>query len=232
MNTFIIIACAVSLLICFKWLVVFLYLPLMFFNSRMVQQGGIVRKILAAPYIILERMTKTGLSRYVLFNIGLVPSVSVRRFMYRLSGVQMGKRCVFHWRTEIRNPEMLTVGNGSIIGDNALLDAHRYLVIGNNVNISSNVSIYTGQHDYRSPKFASDLRKPMKVTIGDRAWLGCNVIVLPGVKIGEGAVCCAGCVVTKDVAPYDVVAGIPAKKVAERPRCLTYEFDGKTCWFY
>ena len=50
--------------------------------------------------------------------------------------------------------------------------------------------------------------------------------------IGEGAVCCAGCVVTKDVEPYAVVAGIPAKKVGERPKCLVYEFDGVACHFY
>ena len=70
------------------------------------------------------------------------------------------------------------------------------------------------------------------VEIDDRVWLGSNVIVLPGVHIGEGAVCCAGCVVTKDVEPYSVVAGIPAKKVSERSRDLIYEFNGKTCWFY
>ena len=68
--------------------------------------------------------------------------------------------------------------------------------------------------------------------IGDRAWLGSNVTVLPGVNIGEGAVCCAGCVVTKDVEPYAVVAGIPARKVGERPRRLVYEFDGKSCRMY
>ena len=72
----------------------------------------------------------------------------------------------------------------------------------------------------------------MSVEIDDRVWLGSNVIVLPGVHIGEGAVCCAGCVVTKDVLPYTVVAGIPAKKVGERPKVLKYEFKGKTCAFY
>lgn len=72
----------------------------------------------------------------------------------------------------------------------------------------------------------------MNVTIKDRVWLGSNVIVLPGVTIGEGAVCCAGCVVTKDIEPYTVVAGIPAKKVGERPQNLIYEFNGKTCKFY
>lgn len=74
--------------------------------------------------------------------------------------------------------------------------------------------------------------KKMSVEIDDRVWLGSNVIVLPGVHIGEGAVCCAGCVVTKDVLPYSVVAGIPAKKVGERPKVLKYEFNGKTCAFY
>lgn len=71
-----------------------------------------------------------------------------------------------------------------------------------------------------------------KVVIEDRVWLGANVIVLPGVTIGEGAVCCAGCVVTRDVEPYAVVAGIPAKKVNERPKDLKYEFNGESCWFY
>lgn len=67
----------------------------------------------------------------------------------------------------------------------------------------------------------------MLVEIGKRAWLGSGVIVLPGVSIGEGAVCCAGCVVTKDVDPYAVVAGIPAKKIGERPKDLTYTFNNK-----
>ena len=55
---------------------------------------------------------------------------------------------------------------------------------------------------------------------------------MPGVTIGEGAVCCAGCVVTKDIEPYTVVAGIPAKKVGDSPKNLVYNFNGKTCRFY
>lgn len=97
--------------------------------------------------------------------------------------------------------------------------------------MSSNVSIYTLQHDHRDPEFqCTNLNA--KVTIGARSWIGSNVIVLPGVKVGEGAVCCAGCVVTKDVEPYAVVAGIPAKKVNERPKVLTYNFTGKSCRLY
>lgn len=104
--------------------------------------------------------------------------------------------------------------------------------IGKNVNISSNTSIWTLQHNHRSPSFDCKFDRDMSVKIGDRVWLGCNVIILPGIEVGEGAVICAGAVVTKDVEPYAVMAGIPAHKVGERPKVLTYEFSGKSCWFY
>lgn len=163
-----------------------------------------------------------------------MPSCHVRKWIYKGLGAHVGKNVVFHFRTELRSPWGLHIGNGTIIGDNALLDARCGLVMGNNVNLSSNVSIYTLQHDHRDPQFRcpDPEKRRMDVKIGDRVWLGSNVIVLPGVTIGEGAVCCAGSVVTKDVEPYVVVAGIPAKKVGERPRVLEYEFSGKSCSFY
>lgn len=102
------------------------------------------------------------------------------------------------------------------------------LIIGKNVNFSSNVQVYTLQHDHRDPYFCEQSNKKMSVEIGDRAWLGSSVIVLPGVTIGEGAVCCAGSVVAKDVPPYAIVAGIPAKQIGERTHDLRYEFEGKS----
>lgn len=164
----------------------------------------------------------------------MIPSVHIRTWLYKGLGVKMGKNVTIHFRTEMRCPERLTLGDGTIIGDNAILDARRGLTMGSNVNLSSNVSIYTLQHDHRDQDFNCPPEGEVKfsVEIDDRAWLGSNVIVLPGVHIGEGAVCCAGCVVTKNVEPYAVVAGIPAKKVSERPRKLRYEFNGKSCRFY
>ena len=76
---------------------------------------------------------------------------------------------------------------GTIVGDNVLLDARRGLTIGKNVNFSSNVSVYTLQHDHRSPTFSCS-PDGGNVAIGDRVWIGCNVVILPGVTIGEGAV--------------------------------------------
>jgi serine acetyltransferase len=185
--------------------------------------------LLSSPYLIWEKyVMRGGWSRYMLFKVSVVPSMHFRKLIYKLLGAKVAHDVVFHFKTELRAPELLVIGGGTIIGDNAILDARGGLEMGKNVNLSSNVSIYTLQHDHRDPDFnCTNLHA--KVTIDDRVWLGSNVIVLPGVHIGEGAVCCAGCVVTKDVEPYAVVAGIPAKKVNERPRNLRYNFTSKSC---
>ncbi|MCF0195764.1 MAG: acyltransferase [Bacteroidaceae bacterium] len=203
-------------------------------NRHRKGKKGLFTWVAHRIYRIDFKLCMLGYERWALYHFGYIPSVHLRRLIYKLVGVKMGKRVIFHFKTELRDPYKLVLGDGCIIGDNAILDARCGLTLGRNVNLSSNVSIYTLQHDHRSPDFAGSHTMGIKqsVEIGDRVWLGSNVIVLPGVTIGEGAVCCAGCVVTKDVEPYAVVAGIPAKKVNERPRCLTYEFDGKTCSFY
>ena len=67
--------------------------------------------------------------------------------------------------------------------------------------------------------------------IGDRALIGPNVIILPGVEIGDGAVVGAGAVVTKNIAPYTINVGIPAKVVGYRTNKLDYSFKGKNKLF-
>lgn len=214
--------------------VIILYPLLMFYGLYHRHKSNWLFKLLAFPGWCVERFLRYGGARFLIYHIGTIPSIHLRSILYQGLGVRVGANVVFHFRTEIRAPWLLDIGKGSIIGDNAILDARSKLKIGCNVNISSNVSIYTLQHDYKDPDFncqSSENRK-MSVEIEDRVWLGSNVIVLPGVHIGEGAVCCAGCVITKDVAPYTVVAGVPATKVGERPRTLRYEFNGISCRLY
>ncbi len=189
-------------------------------------------RLFSAPYILWERFARDGWQRYMLYHISMLPSCHLRKWVYKSLGATLGNNVIFHFKTEIREPIFLKVGSGSIIGDNALLDARCGLTIGENVNLSSNVSIYTQQHDHRDPYFRCIDDKKKSVEICNRVWIGSNVVILPGVTIGEGAVCCAGCVVTKDVEPFAVVAGIPAKKVNDRPRELYYRFNGITCRFY
>lgn len=173
--------------------------------------------------------------RYSMFQVGLIPSHHIRLFLYRnLYKAKVGKGAVIYFGTEIRGSWNLSINEGSIIGDKAILDARRGgISIGKYVNISSNVSIYTGQHDYNDPYFRPSYEKVGAIILEDRVWIGPNAIILHSVHIGEGAVIAAGAVVTKDVEPFTVVGGIPAKKIAERNHKLKYKFDGSTrCMFY
>lgn len=223
------------ILLYLKWIVVILFLPFQFlysFGSKYIKNST-VAFFFKLFYWGIQKISRGGIERFCIYTMSLFPSCRIRRLYYILIGVNIGKNVVFHFKTEIRKPLNLYIGESSIIGDNAVLDARTGLFIGKNVNISSNVSIWSLQHNHRSPYFDCNFpNRNLKVKIEDRVWLGCNVIVLPGVNIGEGAVVCAGSVVTKDVTPYSVVAGIPAKQVSIRPNNLQYEFHGKSCWFY
>lgn len=238
MDTLTFILLGLVVLLYLKWILIILVFPFQVTHGQILKRWGKVQnapqvyRVLDRPYLYWEKLFRKGWQRYMLFQINLVPSHHLRRFVYRALGAEIGKNVVFHFKTEIRGIHKLKIGKGTIVGDNALLDARSGLTLGENVNISSNVSLYTYQHDHRDPYFrcTSDNTKP--IAISNRAWLGSNVIVLPGVNIGEGAVCCAGCVVTKDVEPYAVVAGIPAKKVNERPRDLRYKFKGRAVRLY
>lgn len=228
------VLCVLVILLYIKPICALILFVLWIPNARFQRnRSRLVYKYLSLPCRAIERFVlHNGGERWLLFQISLVSSSYIRRWAYMCLGATLEKRTVIHFKTEIRNPRGLYVGEGSIIGDNAVLDARKGLSIGKNVNLSSNISIYTLQHDHRDPDFACQKDRKMSVEIGDRAWLGCNVIVLPGVSIGEGAVCCAGCVVTKDVPPYAIMAGIPAKQIGERNRNLRYELDGGSVRLY
>jgi acetyltransferase-like isoleucine patch superfamily enzyme len=147
------------------------------------------------------------------------PSQSLRKVVLRLLGTQIDRSAILYGGFEIRSPRKLKIGANTVVGHRATLDARGGLTIGRNVNFSSEVMIWTAQHDYRDPKFGTLFKQ---VTIGDYAWLGPRCIILPGVTIGEGAVVAAGAVVTKDVDPYTLNGGVPARKIADRPKELNY----------
>lgn len=144
---------------------------------------------------------------------GNVPSRSFRKFLYVLAGVKIGKGSVFHMWTRFYEPWRISVGKDTLIGDNVFLDGRDKLVIGDHVDIASQVLIYNSQHDINSEDFHATLSP---VEIGDYVFIGPRAIILPGVKVGTGAVIGAGAVVTKDVPDYTIVGGVPAVKIGER----------------
>lgn len=144
---------------------------------------------------------------------GFVPSHLFRLFIYNLAGIKIGKSSRIHIGARFFYPGNISIGEGTIIGDNVFLDGREKLIIGNHVDIASSVMIYNSEHDINSEDFAA-ISAP--VEIGDYVFIGPRVIILPGVKIGKGAIVGAGAVVTKDVEEFKIVGGVPAQIIGER----------------
>jgi acetyltransferase-like isoleucine patch superfamily enzyme len=111
----------------------------------------------------------------------------------------------------------LTIGDDSNLSNGCIIDLCGDVTIGNTVAIAHNCSIFTHDHVYTDKSVAAwkggVIVKP--VIIEDGAWVGSNVTILPGVKIGSRAVVAAGSVVTKDIPPETIYGGVPAKLIKE-----------------
>jgi len=157
-----------------------------------------------------------------------LPSHHLRRFFYRLAGLKIGQGSTIHMGARFYDPRNISIGEDSIIGEGVVLDGRDKLSIGNHVDIASEVMIYNSEHDIDDPNF---LAKNAPVLIEDYVFIGPRAIILPGVKIGKGAVVAAGAVVTKDVPPFAIVGGVPAKIIGERKnKNLSYKL-GRARWF-
>lgn len=163
--------------------------------------------------------TREGAKLCLLKALGYVPSQALRHAGYRASGMRIGPGTVIYHGCEVRAPRAVRIGAHTSIGDHAILDGRGGLTIGDSVNFSTGVWVWTAEHDVNAVDFAYT---SAPVVIEDYAWVSCRAVILPGVTVGKGAVVAAGAVVTKSVAPYDIVGGVPAKKIGERSRDLSY----------
>lgn len=145
--------------------------------------------------------------------VGFIPSHLIRKSVYRLAGIKIGPGSTIHMWANFFQPKNITIGQDTIVGDHAFLDGRAPLIIGNHVAIASQVLIYNSEHNIHSPNF-DPLEEP--VEIGDYVFIGARAIILPGIKIGKGAVVAAGAVVTKDVPEMTIVGGVPAKTIGQR----------------
>ncbi len=149
----------------------------------------------------------------LLCYVGYIPSHCFRRFCYRLAGIKIGRGSTIHMWARFYESKNIVIGEDTIIGDHCFLDGRASLKIGSHTAIASQVLIYNSQHDVDSEDF-----RPVEypIEIGDYCFIGVRAIILPGVKIGRGAIVASGAVVTKDVAPMMIVAGVPAKEIRKR----------------
>jgi len=163
--------------------------------------------------------------------VGHIPSFGLRHAWYRrVLGVRLGSGTAVHlgcyvWfygPGQLRR-DGLVIGAHSRINRGCCLDARGSLRIGENVSISPEVTILTAFHPIDDPQFRVATRP---IEIDDYAFVGTRATILAGVRIGRGAVVAAGAVVTRDVPPLAVVAGVPARQVGTRPaEALRYVLD-------
>ena len=148
-----------------------------------------------------------------------MPYIVRHWWLRRFCNVRIGRGTSIHMGCFVTGYN-IEIGSNTTINRYTYLDGRVPLKIGNNVNVSHYTVIQTLTHDPQNPDFVC-LERP--VVIGDYAWIGVRAIICPGVVIGEGAVVAAGAVVTKDVAPYTIVGGNPAKHIKGRAQDLRYK---------
>lgn len=152
-----------------------------------------------------------SLPRYPLFN-------ALKAMFLRILGARIGKRVVFYPGVWIDVGSRLAVGDDVDLALDVFVDASGSVSIGDRTLIGYRTQILSSNHRIPADKghiFSAGLEKE-RIVIGQDVWIGANCLILAGVTVGEGAVIGGGAVVTKDVPPFAMVGGVPAKIIRFR----------------
>ena len=152
-------------------------------------------------------------------HLSALINIFYRRKIISIWGATIGQLSIIGKLNIDGKLSRLYIGESSFIGSNVHFASHEEIIIHNNVTINDGVRILTATHDVCS-KYWNTITG--KIIINNNVWIATGAIILPNITIGEGAVVGAGAVVTKDVLPFTVVAGNPAKYVGDRIRDLDY----------
>ncbi len=118
----------------------------------------------------------------------------------------------------IMSPHKVEIGHHTLLNKDTKIGGQCGVKIGNYVMLSYNVNLVSEDHSYESPNL------PIKkqgfnggpISIEDDVWIGANAVIMPNVRIGKGAIVGSNAVVTKNIAPYTIVGGIPARFIKNR----------------
>lgn len=156
-----------------------------------------------------------------------LPSFRLRHAYYRhILRYKLGQDCCIHMGCFFTG-EKVSIGPNTVLNRKCYVDGRLGVNIGANCSISPEVYILSMDHDPQNPEFATC---GGLTTIGDHVWIGARAIILGGVTIGEGAVIGAGSVVTRDIAPWRIAVGNPAREIKDRNRDIRYRCR-YTTWF-
>lgn len=160
-----------------------------------------------------------------------VPNNALRTATLRLWGAEVGKGVAIHRGLQVRCARRLVIGDDCFVAEDVCLDARGGLRIEASVSVNTGAQIWTAQHDWRSPDFAY-VTAPVHVE--HHSWISARSVIIPGTVIGVGAVVAAGSVVTREVPPWSLVGGNPAKVIGSRPVVETYKLNAsasKLLWW-
>ncbi len=173
--------------------------------ARKIGQQDYIRHLFYVPLYGLVKYLPSPVGDWLRWFI-------TRLFAGSLSNVRIYEGVTFWYPYRIR------IGKNVTLNEWVYLGGFGGLTIGNNVRIGHRTSIVTSDHAY------DDLSVPIheqglthaEVVISDNVWIGCNVTILKGVHVGQGAIIAAGAVVTKDVPEYAIFGGVPAREIGTR----------------
>lgn len=161
-----------------------------------------------------------GLAFYIANNwVAYWPSFRLRHWYYRrILRYTLGKDSSIHMGAFVTGMN-IHIGDNVVINRRVYLDGRVGVRLGNNISISPEAYLVSLEHDPNDPHFVT---RGGEIVVDDHVWIGVRAVILPGIHIGEGAVIAAGAVVTKDVEPYQIVGGVPAKLIGMRSRQIEY----------
>ena len=149
------------------------------------------------------------------FRYSPKPMHAWRRLLLRLCGARIGPACAIHPRVRIWAPWHLTCADTVAIADGVEIYNPAHLTLRTHAIVSQGAYLCGATHDYNDPAF------PLisgEIDIGAYAWICARSTVLPGVQVGDGAVLGLGAVASRDLAPWTVYAGLPAREIATRKK--------------
>jgi acetyltransferase-like isoleucine patch superfamily enzyme len=162
--------------------------------------------------------------------VNRIPMVGARVRAYSLMGVKFDEPSSAHISlgVDMWVGYRLSMGARSAIGQRCYIDARAGLRIDEDVSISREAGLLTATHIPDDPDFDARL---LPIHLERNCWIGMRALILPGVRVGEGAIVAAGALVRSDVMPYTIVGGVPARVLGTRKGPMSYHLDWRPSWY-